>query len=719
MEKEYEKIENDVKLKECKLPIIYNNIYKSYEDVLVDMLKILENIDKIYLKELLLLEGDINLIDKQKILFTILYNIYLNIDIYLKINTFKIYNFKVIKRYHIKGLSIEDNKILKDNTQNIIYNTKKIEELSAKFTDIDRKIDNKIITHLKKEECLNILKYIEECNENDVNIETEVLKELKKSKSLILKDNLFNFDCSKRYLKENFNKFLKNKIKLFIKKIEKLENKSNKVKEKSKKEEKIKGSKKISIIDNNIILMQYQEERSELIAKLNKEINEYRESEVNKNTEIKDKKDLKKYYSNFLEIKKINTMFDAHFKEYLIIIVKMFQQEKRIFKINTLEEYLKTQGLIDAYSQIYKSFKENKKLKDFLKNKRIETEKKVYDIYSPFLKDKVTFNTFKNVYKYFDIYKEYGRCLSIQLNKTKKQDKEKNVKILNKDKIYDIKLLDKKYGKKILKQLEIFGDEYLKVAKEYIGEDNIYYSEEANFRSYYEMVSNIIFLNDTESLAHELGHAIHHRFINDNTSMKNEMLSELYSQMLEYVEIMNIISNKEIKTVNLKVYSIANIFLNIEDRFKIVGIQNKIAKYLEEIFLHYDLSTLSKEEQDKQIEKNIDKLINNLTKKEQRDLFLTGKYKLRIFETIKYFFPLYLIPTIYKKIKIEYEEKKNNKHNVLNETDSYRDKYIQSMKCFNEKTLEEILNLLEVNPINCSDELINNYIEAIEKIYTF
>ena len=711
MEKEYEKIENDVKLKECKLPIIYNNIYKSYEDVLVDMLKILENIDKIYLKELLLLEGDINLIDKQKILFTILYNIYLNIDVYLKINTFKIYNFKVIKKYHIKGLSIDDNKILKDNTQNIIYNTKKIEELSAKFTDIDRKIDKKIITHLKKEECLNILKYIEESNENNVNIEKEVLEDLKKSKSLILKDNLFNFDCSKRYLKENFNKFLKNKIKLFIKKIEKSENKSNKVKEKSKKEEKIKGSKKISIIDNNIILMQYQEERSELISKLNKEINEYRESEVNKNTEIKDKKDLKKYYSNFLEIKKINTMFDAHFKEYLIIIVKMFQQEKRIFKINTLEEYLKTQGLIDAYSQIYKSFKENKKLKDFLKNKRTETEKKVYDIYSPFLKNKVTFNTFKNVYKYFDIYKEYGRCLSIQLNKAKKQDKEKNVKILNKDKIYDIKLLDKKYTKKILKQLEIFGDEYLKIAKEYIGEDNIYYSEEANFRSYYEMVSNIIFLNDTESLAHELGHAIHHRFINDNTRMKNEMLSELYSQMLEYVEIMNIISNKEINIDSenyLKIYSIIHRFLNIEEKFKKIEIQNKMIEYLKEIFINYNIYTLSKEEQDEQIEKNIDKLINNLTEVEQRSIFFTGEYTMDLYEEIEYFFPLYLIPTIYNNIKNEDKQKRD-----------YTNKYIQSMKNFKKITLEQILNMLEVNPKNASDKLIENYISAINEISKF
>ena len=123
MYKKYEQI--NIILKKCKLPIIYKKIYSSYEDVLQDMFKILENLDKIYSEDLLLLKDNINIIDKQKILFTIVYNLYLNLDIYIKINYFNICNMRILEIYNIKGLSREDKELLEDNNQKILYNINK------------------------------------------------------------------------------------------------------------------------------------------------------------------------------------------------------------------------------------------------------------------------------------------------------------------------------------------------------------------------------------------------------------------------------------------------------------------------------------------------------------------------------------------------------------------------------------------------------------------
>ena len=708
MYKKYEQI--NIILKKCKLPIIYKKIYSSYEDVLQDMFKILENLDKIYSEDLLLLKDNINIIDKQKILFTILYNLYLNLDVYIKINYFNIYNMRILEIYNIKGLSRGDKELLEDNNQKILYNINKIEKLSLVFDNNFKYIDNKIARYFKKDELLDILKYIEDYNNDNISIEKKVVDELEKVKSEILKDTLFNFDYSKRYLKENFNKYLEKEIKIYINMIEKV-----KIKEKKdKKEKNSKNTKKLNFVDNSIILMQYKKEKSKLTSKLNKEIHEYREKEVSKNTEIRDKEDLKKYYKNFLEIKKINMLFDKYFKEYLILIVKIYYQNSKESKLYTIEEYLEKNNLIDVYSKIYKSFKEDQKLQHFLKTKKTEIIKKVYNIYYPFLKNIVTFEIFDKIYTPFDIYKEYGRCINIELSKYKKENN--NVCVLNKDKIYNIRLLDKKYSKKILKQLEIFGNEYLKTAKEYIGENNIYYSEEANFRSIFIPSYNMIFLSgmDTKTLLHELGHAIHNRLMIKNNiyiEQNNRMLVELYSQMLEYVEIMNIISNKEINIDSenyLKIYSIIHRFLNIEEKFKKIEIQNKMIEYLKEIFKNYNISTLSKEEQDEQIEKNIDKLINNLTEVEQRSIFFTGEYTMDLYEEIEYFFPLYLIPTIYNNIKNEDKQKGD-----------YTNKYIQSMKNFKKITLEQILNMLEVNPKNASNKLIKNYISTINEISKF
>lgn len=517
----------------------------------------------------------------------------------------------------------------------------------------------------------------------------------------------------------------------------------------------IKKSKKIEI-NNNFNKVKYVKEQNKVINKIIKLDKNTINDTNNKFKNLIKNEDNKVLIKNLIENKRYNQYLiykketyrtenqKENFEEYLKNIVKYYYIVSEQKEIKSLEDFLIKNDIKTLYKYILKFVKDNFSLEEKIKDKFI---KMIYKEYSFFRIEK--YQEFKKQYNnksLLELLSIYYRINNIDY-KTSKVNKEKedryikeNIKEVNnnlsnniKEKntnIYNIYNIKEEYFKDILKVIKMFGKEYTEVVLESISNNVIYYFKNAKIiNGHFNLYKNIIFCSELEKyvIIHELGHYIQDNItsnVNPNPIKKNKILLEIYSQILElaYIDNFNIKYNKSLEynikedieekyKYNIYNYRIMQKLLNIFTSIKRVNVEEKILKYIKDVIK--DNQELIDENNIYNIlEENIHKLISTFSKEEKN--LVRELDKNEMFGDIKYICTFFLDVTIYKKIKKEYEtiNIKNNNY----KSEKYIYKYLESIKQLKEKSIPELLKILEVDPKEKYNELSNNYLEIIYEI---
>lgn len=710
-----------IKFRKVELPIFSKKIFNLFEETFeyLEKKNSIINENEMILKKLE--EEKLSTEEKQKLFFHIIYNKYAYSLSNFKIKRFNFYVYNIIDKYQTINLPKTRRKIAESNRKKLIHNINEISRINKYFIKKNKKINEKICKIYTFEELENIKKYIEKENKKGHNIELDIIKDIK---------NAIEYEYDPLY-KENFNTYIRKFIRFYIKQKKKTEkeNKDKKKKEKNKNNN-LKEKYKIEI--------KHKVDKDELIKKIHEEQEEYVEEKINKlkknytKQEYNQKiKPIEFIYQYIYDEQIKHKIFKKKFKEYMISHIILYRDEEKVFKYKSFNNYLKKEKLDKIYPYITEVFLEGTKLSKYLDDIEEKIKERVYTECYEYFKNRISFKRFNETIKHRDILYIYGIVLRIKYRNSKnkkeveKQKEHKKNKIdkykkIKYNGIYRIEKLKVKDIKEEVKIFKIFGKEYTNKIKEYINDENIYFcnDERVSFRSFYSSTNNMIFLSNltTRTIIHELGHAVQKSFMKKNVirTYHNDILIELHSQMNEYVYIENILKNITPDNINntenieqkFKIYSEFIDRVRIRKNIENINIKAQILKYIHDIFKKYDKEkqTLEDKKSKALIVDNIDKLLKNFTEEEQYNMFLQNKFVFRMFEEIKYDFPRYLIPTIYKKITTQ---------------KGYKEKYIKSMKNLNTKSINELLNLLEVNPITNNEELLQNYIESIDRLLKY
>lgn len=703
---------SDIKFRNVEIPLCGIKMFNSFEEIVELLKNIEEKIFNIYLDNIDIIKGDKETEYNAKYLVEILIYMYIFDNIYFKIREYNYVCLEVGKTY-----------------LNNINRTKNV--INKKEVELRRKVDKnnialihnvQIISSLNNRVGINILelrtKIIEKIIE--FNIEEKIISEISKfeSEDIILK--------AKKEIGQNLDEYIKKtSFEAFFKRSIKLLNDEKDMKNKKGNLKTKKGAKKVSKKELLEMYLKYNKEfrniENEIYLqvdkKILKEVDRLKKEEKEKLSKMLEKH-VGVEHTRYLKLKYYNEILDEYFSKYLTSLVKVYYNIYIDKKYNHSNIYLNEMKLLETYSYLKDIINKNKR---YFKEKENIYDKKVYDRYSIFKSEKTMREFKKNVpiingKKWLPVFilKDY------KISNTN----EKNIDIETKkdnNKLYQMYNLSKEQKKEILKILEIFGEEYLKIAKEYLNEDNIYCVKNAQIRKFnHAFINNIIFATlDFETIFHEIGHAIQYTYSfierkDEINELRNDTaISELYSQMLEYVYFKYIINNKKEKenenedkndkSINLirskKAFMSYKLMLLAELPIY-MKINKKIFKYIVSI-------ENMKEDKDKYelIEENISELVSKLTSKEKYEMFVNQKYYKKIFSHYEYVFTMYLVPHIYKKIKSKKEK--------------YMPKYIESMKKFLYNSFEETLEILEIDLKRDSDIIMKDYIEAIEEISDF
>ncbi|MGP1608782.1 MAG: hypothetical protein ACTTGJ_02950 [Clostridium sp.] len=720
--KEIKKMKMDisnVKFRNVEIPLCGIKMFNSFEEIVGLLKNIEEKVFDKYIDNIFNLKED-KTKDKNSIyVINILISMYIYSRIYLKIDEYYHICLEVCKTY-LNNIGRTNNipnkkdielrkKVDKNNTD-LIYNLQLI-----------YKLNRKVAINIGKLR-MNILEKI-----HIFNIEEKVVFDASniKSEDIILKiKKEFNQNLDKYIEIESFNIFLKKHIKSFNNsKIDKKDKENLNVSKKIKLplELILKHNKEFREIENEIYL--------QVSKKILKEVDRLKNEEKEKLSKMQEKH-LGVEHTRYLKLKYYNEILDEYFSKYLVSLLKVYYDSYIYEKYNNYKFYLKEMRLLETYPYLKDIINKNK---GYFEEKENICDKKVYDRYSIFKAEK-TMEEFKenvpiiNGKKWLPVFlnKDYNISImndknkNININKDKEINKnEEKENLKNNNKLYKMYNLTKQEKEEILKALKIFGKEYVKITKEYLNEDNIYYVKDAQIRKFnYAFINNIIFTTlDFETIFHELGHAIQYTYsFIERKDKINELcndttLSEMYSQMLEYVYFKYLINNEKEnnnnndnnKSINLirtkKAYMLYKLML-LSELPIYMQINNKIFEYIVSI----ENNKIDKDKYEL-IEENISELISKLTLKEKYEMFVNPKYYKKMFSHYKYIFTMYLVPHIYKKIK-------NNK-------DKYMHKYIESMKKFLYNSFEKTLELLEIDLEKDRKMIMKDYIEAIEKTSSF
>ena len=706
---------SDIKFRNAEIPLCGIKMFNSFEEILELLKNIEEKVFATYIDNIFNLKEDKTQDKNSMYLINILIYMYIYSRIYLKIDEYYHICLEVCKTY-LNNIGRTNNipnkkdielrkKVDKNNTD-LIYNLQLIYKLNRKVAINIAKLRMNIL------EKMHIFNIQEKVVFDASNI---------KSENIILKTKKeFNQNLDKYIEIESFNIFLKKHIKSFNNsKIDKKDKENLNISKKTKLplELILKHNKEFREIENEIYL--------QVDKKILKEVDRLKKEEKEKLSKMLEKH-VGVEHTRYLTLKYYNEILDEYFSKYLISLIKVYYDSYIDEKYNNYKFYLKEMRLLETYPYLKDIINKNK---GYFEEKENICDKKVYDRYSIFRTEK-TMEEFKenipiiNGKKWLPVFLNKDYNISIMNDKNIKKDKEINKNeekenLKNNNKLYQMYNLTKQEKEKILKALKIFGKEYVKITKEYLNEDNIYYVKDAQIRKFnLAIVNNIIFATlDFETIFHEIGHAIQYTYSfierkdKINESCNDTTLSEIYSQMLEYVYFKYLIdsekennnNNDNNKSINLirtkKAYMLYKLML-LSELPIYMQINNKIFKYIVSI-------EKMKEDKDKYelLEEHISELVSKLTLKEKYEMFLNPKYYKRIFFHYNYIFTMYLVPHIYKKIK--------------NEKEKYIPKYIESMKKFLYNSFEETLEILEIDLKRDSDIIMKDYIEAIEEISDF